>query len=75
MLKRKKKEGKTVIDLTKLMNLLQGLPLKKENVTDKDETTQIESIEINYYSHVTEVKGLPEDKKIQGVSILETELY
>ncbi len=74
-----KKNGKSIIDLSKLFNLLESLP-KKKNKGDNgqeigDEVSQIGKIELGYNVAVTELKGIPEDKKVQGVVITETSLY
>jgi CRISPR/Cas system type I-B associated protein Csh2 (Cas7 group RAMP superfamily) len=69
-----KKAGRSVIDLTKVVKLLENLPKKKkgndaEGKEIREEETQIFKIKLGYNDAVTEVKGLPESNTIQGVSI------
>lgn len=68
-----KNNGKSIIDITKLIALLTALPLKKFG-EDREEEIQIEKIEIGYNPHVTEIIGIP-DNGIQGLNIIITGLY
>lgn len=68
-----KENDKTVIDLSKIVSLLENLPKKKDK-NDKgedigDEVSQVKKIELGYNDSNTKITGLPVDMKIQDIVI------
>lgn len=74
-----KKDGKSVVDLTNVVQLLESLPKKKAKDSSGneigEEKTQLSKVQLGYIDSVTDVIGLPSGNKIQGVTIEITTLF